>query len=120
MDISVAEATNLLHKWADEKRIIHCLLMMDNVQLKILGRVDYEQNGTVQVGQTRTTAPLGDRTFIKFPLANATIEYSDAAHMTELVISTLKGHDALLTIRCPSGIIIGLDVLSPLDDLLNL
>ena len=40
--------------------------------------------------------------------------------MKELVISTMKGHDAVFTVTYRSGMIVGLDVLAPLDELQNL
>jgi hypothetical protein len=121
MDISVNEAIDLLMKWQSENRPVHCVALIRGVNLKILGLIDSVDNNVVRISQTKTKAPLGEATFLEFSIRNSeTLEYTDTAHMKELAISTMKGHDAVLTVTYRSGMIVGLDVLAPLDELLSL
>lgn len=113
------EVLDLLGKWLTERRIVHCSAVADALTTQILGRIDTIKDGIVHLSQTQTTSPLGDRTFVEFSVSKAIrVEYSDAAHMTGSILSTTKGHDSVRTLTYPSGDLIGLDVLQPLDELL--
>jgi hypothetical protein len=122
MDMKLNEAIDLLSKWQVESRSLHCVVVMGRqVNAKLLGHIDSVNNNVIRVSQSKTRAPLGEKTFIEFSASDSeVIEYTDAAHMKESVLSTMKGHDAVLTATYRSGVIVGLDVLAPLDELLNI
>jgi hypothetical protein len=121
MDMSVKEAIGLLTKWQVENRPVHCVTVINSVNLKVLGHIDSVNDNVIHVSQTKTKAPLGEQTFIEFSISDSEgLDYTDAAHMKGSALSKMKGHDAVLTITYRSGAIVGLDILAPLDELINL
>lgn len=122
MLIDVQEALDLFQKWRSEKRAIHCIGLNDDMQFKILGRIDSVEieNAKIHFSQTQSKAPLGEKTFIEFSIVNAKLEYSDAVDFKQLAISRMPGHDAIMTITYPSGTVIGFDVLAPLEEIKQL
>lgn len=115
MEISRTDAVSLLRKWMTENRVIHCSVAANKALIKILGRIDSIENGTVHFSQKKSNTPLGESTFIQFPLQGATFEYDDAARAPEPLPTKLKGYDAVMAIFLPN-VTIGLAILPPLEE----
>ena len=119
MDVSRQEALDLLHKWWDESRVIHCSLLTRDAKAKMPGRIDSLDGARVHLSQMRSPYPLGSANFIDFSITDSFFDYQDAAHTSQSIRDALVGYDSLLTIY-GHDITVALAVLPPLDDFAKL
>jgi hypothetical protein len=118
MKISPTEAVDLLHKWRAEERFMGCLLLADQAQAKLVGRIDRLEDNAVHVSGL-VEYDIDNPTFndqaiyMKIPLLGAEYEYEEPGPETldEPIVV-----ESQLVIRLPNGLLFQLVAVHPLSE----
>lgn len=117
VQITRDEALNLLRKWFDEQRLIHCLIKFKDGSAKVLGRIDNIADCSISISARKSKIELGEAYSAEIPLAaSSEYEYIEGRHAPEPVRKKMQAYDAMLTVFASEGISFVLAVMPPLEE----
>jgi len=117
MDMTREEAMNLLRKWLDERRLIHCIIKFPHGNARILGRIDTITDNSLVVSAKESKIGLGEAYSVEIPLrAGSSYEYIEGRHAPEPARKKMQAYDAVLTVYAGEEISFGLAAMPPLEE----
>lgn len=117
MKVNQEEALDLLRKWSNERRLVHCFVKFPGGSAKVLGRIDTITDDSIIVSAKESKIALGEAYTVEIPLgSDSSYEYIEGRHAPEPARKKMQAYDAMLNVYAHEGISFGFAVMPPLEE----